>query len=156
MSPHIPDIRRVVEAALSANMEAVRALKQFEARGAPEPRGQKAMEPPTPGAALRARAERAIRGRDLRDRVFDDPGLFADPAWDMLLDLYASESTGKPVRVSSLCIAARVPSTTALRWIRVLEKRGYVLREDDPHDRRVCHLQLTDKARKAVERVLMG
>jgi hypothetical protein len=40
--------------------------------------------------------------------------LFADPGWDILLDLYAARQEGKQVSVSSLCIAAAVPPTTAL------------------------------------------
>jgi len=36
----------------------------------------------------------------------------ADPAWDMLLDLTAARAESRAVSVSSLCIAAGVPTTT--------------------------------------------
>ena len=45
-----------------------------------------------------------IRLRRMREGLFESD-LFADPAWDMLLDLMASRLEDKPVSVSSLCIA---------------------------------------------------
>ena len=62
--------------------------------------------------------------------------LFADPAWDILLDLYAAQLEGKKVSVSSLCIAASVPPTTALRWITTMTEDGLLEREHDPQDAR--------------------
>src|SRR5438270_597577 len=53
-----------------------------------------------------------IRARRMRARYFRDE-LFADPAWDMLLDLLQAEIAQLRVPVSSLCIAASVPATTA-------------------------------------------
>lgn len=84
-----------------------------------------------------------IRRRRLRDRFFGE-GLFADPAWDILLDLYAARLEGKHVSVSSLCIAAAVPPTTALRWITVLTEKGMLVREADPQDRRRIYIALSD------------
>ena len=75
-----------------------------------------------------------IRARRLRDHFFRGE-LFADPAWDMLLDLMAARLEGKRVAVSSLCIAAAVPATTALRWIKALTDRGLFVRESDPKGR---------------------
>jgi hypothetical protein len=44
----------------------------------------------------------------MREQFFG-PDLFADPAWDILLDLYAARLEQQRVAVSSLCIAAAVP-----------------------------------------------
>jgi DNA-binding MarR family transcriptional regulator len=74
--------------------------------------------------------------------------LFAEPAWDMLLDLLESRISGKPMAVSSLCIAADVPPTTALRRIEELERAGYVMRRQDPLDGRRSFVALTDSAYK--------
>lgn len=76
-----------------------------------------------------------IRARRMRDQFFTGE-LFADPAWDMLLDLFASELEGRRVSVSSLCIAAAVPPTTALRWIGAMHDAGLFERQADPNDRR--------------------
>jgi hypothetical protein len=102
---------------------------------------QEAEEPlPKPGA-IRS----VIRARRLREHFFDAQ-LFADPAWDMLLDLMAARLEKVSVSVSSLCIAAAVPPTTALRWITTMTEAGLFQRDDDPHDRRRAYIALTDKA----------
>lgn len=75
------------------------------------------------------------------------PGdLFADPAWDMLLDLLAARLDQVCVSVSSLCIASCVPPTTALRHIRTLADKGLIARQPDPHDSRRIFVVLTDRA----------
>lgn len=86
-----------------------------------------------------------IRARRLRDQFFA-PDLFADPAWDMLLDLFAARLEGGHVSVSSLCIASAVPPTTALRWITTLTEAGLVARQDDPADKRRAFIVLTARA----------
>ena len=68
--------------------------------------------------------------------------LFADPAWDMLLDLLQAEIVQHRVPVSSLCIAAAVPATTALRWIKSMTDRGLLVRRDDPHDGRRVFIEM--------------
>lgn len=87
----------------------------------------------------------AIRARRLRGQFFA-PDLFADPAWDMLLDLFAARLEGGHVSVSSLCIASAVPPTTALRWITTLSDAGLVARQDDPADKRRAFIVLTARA----------
>lgn len=85
-----------------------------------------------------------IRSRRLRGQYFASE-LFADPAWDMLLDLFAAELERRRVSVSSLCIAAAVPPTTALRWIGTLHDAGLFERHADPSDRRRAYIALSEK-----------
>lgn len=87
----------------------------------------------------------AIRARRLRDQFFG-PGLFEDPAWDMLLDLFAAELERVQVSVSSLCIAAAVAPTTALRWIARMTDAGLFERHPDPFDRRRAFMALSSHA----------
>jgi DNA-binding MarR family transcriptional regulator/CheY-like chemotaxis protein len=98
---------------------------------------------PAGGEAASIRA--IIRGRRLRDQYFDS-ALFADPAWDILLDLTAAQIEKRPVAVSSLCIAAAVPPTTALRWITRLTEEGLLTRVADPRDGRRVFIALSDHA----------
>ncbi|GGD65491.1 hypothetical protein [Croceicoccus mobilis] len=86
-----------------------------------------------------------IRQRQLRANFFDSE-LFADPAWDMLLDLTAARAEGQDVCVSSLCIASGVPPTTALRWIGQMTEAGLFERLPDPADRRRAIIRLSRKA----------
>ncbi|HEX9933459.1 MAG TPA: MarR family transcriptional regulator [Allosphingosinicella sp.] len=90
-----------------------------------------------------------IRARRLRDSYFKG-GLFADPAWDMLLDLMAARLEKHRVAVSSLCIAAAVPPTTALRWIKTLTDKGVLVRCADPADGRRVYIELSDEAARAL------
>ncbi len=86
-----------------------------------------------------------IRLRRMRDRYFRGE-LFADPAWDMLLDLMAARIEKLRVAVSSLCIAAAVPPTTALRWIKTMTENGIFVRVADPSDGRRVFIELSDGA----------
>ncbi|MEO6360010.1 MAG: hypothetical protein ABIO43_05475 [Sphingomicrobium sp.] len=92
-----------------------------------------------------------IRARRLRSRFFSDE-LFADPAWDMLLDLLQAEIAQFRVPVSSLCIAAAVPATTALRWLKTMTEQGMFLRRADPHDGRRVFVELAPQASLALRR----
>jgi len=94
-----------------------------------------------------------IRARRLRDQFFA-PDLFADPAWDILLDLFAAKLEGQRVAVSSLCIAAAVPPTTALRWIKTLTDMGLLLRAADPQDGRRVYIELSDATASGLEAYL--
>lgn len=100
-----------------------------------------------------ARAEYASRRR--RDGLFRK-SLFAEPAWDMLLDLFAQRHERRAVSVHSLCIAAAVPQTTALRWINKLAEIGLVERRPCPHDNRVIHISLSEEGLAIMERYLRG
>ncbi|MFC3173574.1 MarR family transcriptional regulator [Novosphingobium bradum] len=88
---------------------------------------------------------RILRQRQQRARFFDAE-LFADPAWDMLLDLTAARAEHKRVSVTSLCIASGVPPTTALRWISQLTRAGLFERVEDTLDRRRAFIGLSEKA----------
>lgn len=84
---------------------------------------------------LIAAARTYLGNRRARNALFPG-GWFADPAWDLLLDLYVAELEGEPVAVSSACIATGVPTTTALRCINRLVRAGLLIRTVDPEDAR--------------------
>jgi hypothetical protein len=108
----------------------------------------RAARPPLPDPRL---VRKIIRQRQLRARFFEGD-LFADPAWDMLLDLTAARAAHVRVSVTSLCIASGVPPTTALRWIGQMTDAGLLQRVDDETDRRRAFITLTDKAADAMAR----
>lgn len=90
-----------------------------------------------------------IRRRQARARFFDSE-MFADPAWDMLLDLTAAHAEHRRVSVTSLCIASGVPTTTALRWVRQMTDAGLFVRVKDSSDKRRAFISLSDSARDAM------
>ena len=103
--------------------------------------------PVVPAETVRA----VIRARRLRSRYFGEE-LFADPAWDMLLDLLQAESSNLRVPVSSLCIAAAVPATTALRWLKTMVQEGLFVRRADPHDGRRVFVELSAQTSQTLRR----
>ena len=94
-----------------------------------------------------------IKLRRLRDSYFA-ANLFADPAWDILLDLMAARLEERAVSVSSLCIAASVPPTTALRWITAMTDSGILIRQNDPSDARRVFVILSNDAEAGLRQYL--
>jgi DNA-binding MarR family transcriptional regulator len=101
-----------------------------------------------PGPSRAARS--IIKARSARRRFFDGE-LFADPAWDMLLELYALEGEGRRISVSKLSLAAGVPCTTALRWLDKLEAESLLVREEDPSDGRRVWIMLSPNGIAAMD-----
>jgi hypothetical protein len=91
-------------------------------------------------------AESLYRNRRDRARFFDD-SLFGEPSWDILLDLFISSERGVQISISSACQAAAVPTSTALRCIKLLIEKGLVNRVDDSTDGRRSFLVLSDLSR---------
>lgn len=94
------------------------------------------------------------RTRRRREQYFEK-GLFGEPGWDMLLDLFASKALGRRVSVTSLCLAAQVPQATGIRYLRLLEERALVERTRAPDDRRVTLVEMTQEAYKQMRRYVV-
>ena len=92
-----------------------------------------------------------IAARRKRSRYLSDD-LFADPAWDILLDLLHAELSQHRVAVSSLCIAANVPPTTGLRWINNMVSHGLLVRRPDTRDARRVFIELAPEASTALRK----
>jgi DNA-binding MarR family transcriptional regulator len=113
------------------------------------PRPARAEANEDPPAVPVEQVRNVIRARRLRSRFFAED-LFADPAWDMLLDLLQAEISQLRVPVSSLCIAASVPATTALRWLRSMVDQQLFVRRADPHDGRRVFVELAPDTSRAL------
>lgn len=86
----------------------------------------------------------AIFARRIRDNSFPE-GLFGEPAWDCLLDLYLALLEERPVSVTDVCVAASVPPTTARRWLDVLCDKALVMQLPEPAEPRSVLVELTTK-----------
>jgi hypothetical protein len=144
------EVARIADALARLTRGELAEEEEIERRGGirePEMayRGPEAPAPDIDPAEIRA----VIRARRLRNQFFATD-LFADPAWDMLLDLFAASLERRRVSVSSLCIAAAVPPTTALRWIGTMHEAGLFGREADPGDRRRAYIVLSEKAQQGM------
>ena len=77
--------------------------------------------------------------------------LLAEPAWDILLDLFISKAQGKRTMVSNACRATAVPDSTALRWLATLRARGLIERKVHEHDKRIDFVFLSESAELAMK-----
>ena len=122
---------------------------KHEWRGADEPPRAAAnsrSHPPLPDPRV---VREMISARQARAQFFDGE-LFADPAWDMLLDLTAAHAEHQRVSVTSLCIAAGVPATTALRWVKQMVESGVFERIADTSDKRRAFIALSERSVEAM------
>lgn len=103
--------------------------------------------------SLPDRARKIYKLRRKREKSFGDK-LFADPAWDILLDLFIAKSEGRLTRVSSVCIASAAPLTTGLRHLSHLVDRGLVVRALSQDDSRVVHVELSKEAEELMANLL--
>ena len=89
------------------------------------------------------------RGRAARS-AFMPAQLFADPVWDMLVELTIARLERRIVTVKVLQAAALVPGSTGLRWLKLMEQHGLIWREDDRLDHRCVNVALTDHGWRAM------
>jgi len=90
-----------------------------------------------------------------RNRLFNEE-LFGEPAWDILLCLYALPPRGEMLTVMSLSLAANVPSTTGIRWQRTLEEKGLIERRPHGLDKRLQLIGLSARGRLLMDQYLSG
>ncbi len=89
---------------------------------------------------------RSYRERLLRREAFEQDFIVSDPSWDMLLDLCISKIEGRKISVTSLCLASGAPTSTAVRWIGLLEHQGMIERHPDPDDKRRVFVRISRPA----------
>jgi predicted transcriptional regulator len=86
--------------------------------------------------------------RNRRDHL--PASLFAEPAWDMLLHLYATELSGGRSTVTRVIQASNAPVATAIRWIGHLINFGLCRKVADDQDRRRQFVSLTPNGIEAM------
>lgn len=72
-------------------------------------------------------AQSEFHNRRRRDSLIRHD-VFAEPAWDLLLELYVQHHRQNPVGLDRLCGIAAAGPATALRWIGLLMEKGLVTR----------------------------
>lgn len=71
--------------------------------------------------------------------------LFSDPAWDILLELYAAGLGGRKMSLAEVSRATETHQSTTKRWIAALEERALVKSTVDPVAKAVW-ISLTEDA----------
>lgn len=112
----------------------------------------KESEEPSATPAQQIRLLRQVYNlRRLRSRLLPSK-LFAEPSWDMLIDLYIADLQGRQISTSSACIASSTTASTGLRHLAMMQSLGLVERRCDPRDGRRIFVSLTPSARTAMHR----
>lgn len=117
---------------------------------APSSRGNSRSPAPQDHPVWVELARQTYEDRRRRTKIFRSEDLFGEPAWDILLDLFIAAKERRRVSVTSACIGSAVPSTTALRWITILERQNLLVREADPGDARRVYVKLSARGYAAL------
>jgi hypothetical protein len=128
-----------------AAVEADRIIKEIESRLHKLMESARRDSGHGPQSSVLAAAAEACSARRRLYALFGRR-LFCDPSWDILLELFVSTLEGRKVTVSTACMAACAPTTTALRHIAYLVQEGLVVRRPHPADARSTYLELTGPA----------
>lgn len=148
MTQNLPDLRADEFRHLCDDVQRIAGILSSLARADPTST-QQAQEHGDPEEMAAELVSWIIMARELRSR-FLPTQLFADPAWDILLDLLRAELARERVSVSSACIAANVPATTAMRYIKTMVQQGLLVREHDPYDGRRTIVRLAPTVSEAL------
>ena len=89
--------------------------------------------------------------RRARRLAFLRAELLSEPAWDILLHAYSFELRRRHVTASELVDRISLPSTTLIRWIKVLELEGMLTRTIVASNPESLRIELTAKALDAME-----
>ena len=102
---------------------------------------------------MRRTAESLLRLRQLRSDYVSST-LFAEPGWDMLLELYVIENSGSTTAASALLPHSPVAKSTKARWLDHLEELRLVRRRAHPLEPETEFVELTDEGIRELERYL--
>jgi len=89
--------------------------------------------------------------RRARSQILGE-GLFSDPAWDMLLQLYLAKLRGRQVKLTDL--VTDVPDSTRARWASVLEERRLLRCRMDALVPSALWIELTETGTERMSRLL--
>ena len=91
-----------------------------------------------------------IESRRARSDFFNG-SLFSDPAWDIILELYATGLEQRKHTIGSLSRNVAVPPTSVARWLKALESENLVIKWEDHLDARRVFVKLSDQGRASLD-----
>ena len=53
--------------------------------------------------------------------------LFAEPAWDLLLELFIADAEGRRMTARQVCVRSGIAPSVMSHWLRHLSQSGYVI-----------------------------
>lgn len=98
-------------------------------------------------------ADEELQRRAHRTRYLSQD-YFGEPAWTMLLDLFVCEHRDRRVSTTSACNGSQSHSTTALRWLDILEQNDLIAYYETAGDNTGKLIALTKQGSEAVRSIL--
>jgi DNA-binding MarR family transcriptional regulator len=80
--------------------------------------------------------------------------LFSDPAWDILLELYAARLGERRMTLRELARSIDIPESTTARWISVLSDRGFVIALNDRREMVEASIELSAQGLAVMKRLI--
>lgn len=77
-----------------------------------------------------------------------------NPGWRILIELYIARRERVRVSITDITLLTNLAGATSLRWLKLLDDGGLVIRQPDINDRRRFWLCLTDRGLGTVSEVL--
>lgn len=116
---------------------------------------ERSMKPPAPigNSDVLAFARQLLTARRGRNELLPDIAA-TDFVWIMLVDLFVATEEGERLSLSGLYSSLPIPKATALRAISRLAKKGLLITEPDPQDRRRTLVCLSGETHRLVHAVL--
>ena len=111
----------------------------------PAPSADRNVDDAAERTRARAWADRLYSERRRRDGLFP-PGLFGEPAWDLLLAMYTARERGQAMILCKAYRVAGVSDTTGRRLLDRMEEEGLITRRRAPRSRKMRIVELTDRA----------
>ena len=95
-------------------------------------------------------AEAHLEARQARNHFFP-AHLFGEPVWDILLEMYVAEKKGYSINAQSASMATNAGEAVGLKAVHTLHSTGFVQRVADRFEPAKTNLELTPKAKDAME-----
>lgn len=133
--------------------EAARLLRMLSEAVGIDLSAEESPDNPPSRESLVSRARIVLHSRRARYRHFKR-NMFGEPAWDILLVLYITETSRERQTIGRLADWIDTPLSTVVRWVGYLENDGFVARKSHPTDKRTMFIQLLDKGRQAMDNYL--
>ncbi len=77
-----------------------------------------------------------------------------DPCWYILIDLFVHKARAKKAACKELTYITGRPTTSTLRYIKIVEEHGFTESSKDPNDQRLTLHELTPKGVRTVGKIL--
>jgi DNA-binding MarR family transcriptional regulator len=91
-----------------------------------------------------------------RRRDFVNANQLGEPAWDMMLALVIGFLQQRRLIIADVIRVSELPESTALRWIDVLQERGFIRYARDELDARATFVELEPEGRTKMIASLEG